>query len=312
MNIKDFLIDNYIWIIVIILITIITIIGFLADKKKGGKKNKDVPVSNTNVNSGQPVNNMGPIQYQPPVDQMQNQVNNNMGMNFNNNLNNTVADPMNQMNNMQSNQNLSNVNNMNSMQPEQQIVSTVPTGINQMNNPQPVENVTPIAPQEPMYQPLSEQPVIQPQPVPNFSNMQNNQSMPQGTDNGLNPNMLNALPTSQVMQPEPEVVMPTQGIQQPIQNQNMVQTPNYNIPTPMQQPVDNNNFGNMPNFNQNNTTIPQPVSQVPTPQPVNPQPIMQDSFNVGQMPQTMNQPAQPATNQPINFVYGPQNNNQNM
>ena len=34
MNIKDFLIDNYIWIIVIILITIITIIGFLADRKK--------------------------------------------------------------------------------------------------------------------------------------------------------------------------------------------------------------------------------------------------------------------------------------
>ena len=40
MNIKDFLIDNYIWILVIILITIITIIGFLADKKKSGKKEK--------------------------------------------------------------------------------------------------------------------------------------------------------------------------------------------------------------------------------------------------------------------------------
>ena len=42
MNIVDFLIANYYWFIAIILLTIITIIGFLADKKKSdAKKEKD-------------------------------------------------------------------------------------------------------------------------------------------------------------------------------------------------------------------------------------------------------------------------------
>ena len=36
MNIKDFLLDNYIYIIIVIVLIIITIIGFLADKKRGG------------------------------------------------------------------------------------------------------------------------------------------------------------------------------------------------------------------------------------------------------------------------------------
>ena len=34
MNLKDFLMDNYIYIIIVIILIIITIIGFLADKKK--------------------------------------------------------------------------------------------------------------------------------------------------------------------------------------------------------------------------------------------------------------------------------------
>ena len=38
MNIKDFLIENYIWILVVILLCIITVIGFLADKKKTKKE----------------------------------------------------------------------------------------------------------------------------------------------------------------------------------------------------------------------------------------------------------------------------------
>ena len=46
MNIKDFLIDNYIYIIIVIVLIIITIIGFLADKKKNGEKKEimhDIP-----------------------------------------------------------------------------------------------------------------------------------------------------------------------------------------------------------------------------------------------------------------------------
>ena len=38
MNIKNFLIDNYIYIIIVIVLIIITIIGFLADKKKSSEK----------------------------------------------------------------------------------------------------------------------------------------------------------------------------------------------------------------------------------------------------------------------------------
>ena len=40
MNIKEFLLDNYIWILVVILLSIITVIGFLADKNRGGKTGK--------------------------------------------------------------------------------------------------------------------------------------------------------------------------------------------------------------------------------------------------------------------------------
>ena len=37
MNFRDFLMDNYIYIIIVIVLVIVTIIGFLADKKKNGK-----------------------------------------------------------------------------------------------------------------------------------------------------------------------------------------------------------------------------------------------------------------------------------
>ena len=66
MNIKDFLIDNYIWIIVIILITIVTIIGFLADKKKNENKN-EAPAQPRNQSKGmQQTNDIGQLQYVNP------------------------------------------------------------------------------------------------------------------------------------------------------------------------------------------------------------------------------------------------------
>ena len=50
MNIKDFLMDNYIYIIIVIVLIIITIVGFLADKQKNGGKKKRVKLSfNTNI-----------------------------------------------------------------------------------------------------------------------------------------------------------------------------------------------------------------------------------------------------------------------
>ena len=79
MNIKDFLIDNYIYIIIIIGLTIVTIIGFLADKKKPA--NKIVSNNNPAPVPPAPMNNQGnvaPMTYQPPQDNVM--VNNNMAM----------------------------------------------------------------------------------------------------------------------------------------------------------------------------------------------------------------------------------------
>ena len=101
----------------------------------------------------------------------------------------------------------------------------------------------------------------------------------------------------------------------------------------------NNNYG-ITNTIPNQGTLPQPVNPIPVPTPIMPQPIMANQMqrpeSMVQMPthnitqQVPNQnvfignqnPPQPMVqaNQqqmstpmaPVNFVYGPQNNNQNM
>ena len=299
MNIKDFLIENYIWLIVIVLITIVTIIGFLADKKRVNNKEKKAKVAPQNTQTAnekqpdfmqtteQPINNVQPIQYQQPQPAQLNQVNNNMGMNFNN-INTTVRP----------------INQTNTETVPQPINYTEPQVIEPMNNqqktitsPQPVENIPQNPVQEPMYQPLSEQkPIIAPQPVPNFSNVQpqNNPEVNQVVQNPIN---MQPLPSQiNVIQPVTETMMPS--------------------PVPMV----NNNFAQTPNFIPNNVTIPQAVNPIPAPQPINPQSIQNNPNQAGNMQQmnmmqpnpNMIQPTQNTIPQPINFVYGPQNNNQNM
>ena len=88
MNIVEFIKDNYIWFLVIILIAIITVIGFLADKNNGKKKGKNIKEeSNNPVNKG----NLS-MQVQPN--------------NINDSLN-TMAPPSNlEINNIPSNSNL--------------------------------------------------------------------------------------------------------------------------------------------------------------------------------------------------------------
>lgn len=325
MNIKEFLIDNYIWILVIILITIITIIGFLADKKKTSKKTENVPTQNPNYVNNQPVNNMmGEMQYNGLNQQIPNQMNNNMNMGINTNeMNNMVTQPLND--NFQNQQNLGNFNNnLNSVVTEQpmQMNFQANAGANN-NNPIPVENIVQNTTSESIYQPLSEQkPLIAPHPAPTFSNIQNNQ-------------LMNNAQVENVQSTIPQVSAPTyeqQSIHQMAQpsfvpETKIIQPNNYQNST--QQPdLSNSNLGNIPNFNQTNTTIPEPINNnVSIPQPVRPQSIMQETYNnqsmmqnnYGQInqPQTMNQPTQqpstqPTTSAPINFVYGPQQNNQNM
>jgi hypothetical protein len=310
MNIKDFLIDNYIWIIVIILITIITIIGFLADKKKGDKRKENIPNSTPDSNN-MFMNNQQQMQYQQPTMMENSQINNSVGMNY--------VSPAPQMQNG-FNQNVGSLNVQPVVtEPSPVPVNVVPTNnMNQMNNPMPVENVVPRVEQESMYQPLSEQkPIIAPQPIPNFNEPSNNGGQPVMSNSPQN--IQNIVPT------------PVLTINNQMNNNQMAPMVNE----PMMNPIENYNITNnapqmgfantqmAPSMNQL-TTVPQSVNPttIPTPQPVQPQPIMTNAYNNQQMMgvSNYNQPSPQShieatvnqTAQPINFVYGPQNNNQNM
>lgn len=293
MNIRDFLINNYIWILVVLLLTIVTIIGFLADKKRGKKEPKNVNTGGNNISNGVPINyqnvqggypqqgqtlmngqNMGmnqvnnqPLIY-PQMNQPQPAENvsfqnipnssltpNNMVNNFNNAPQTGQVEQSQMVNPMGMPQPMEQFNNMNQM-------NVIPNNNMMMNQPQPVENVNNnVINAEPMYQPLSEQtPVIPPQNVPNY-NPQPVQSVPI-MDNG------NAL--------------------------------NNQVPNNM-------GMGNMnEQMNMSNNMVMEPVVN-------NSMPVNQGQLMPNGMPNTVPTPVnnQEQTNpQAINFVYGPQNNNQ--
>ena len=300
MNIKDFLIDNYIWILAIILITIITIIGFLADKKKNNKKKEKVEEQQPITPNVQPnlVNNQMPLQYQEPMMQTNNMTNNNaLGFQL----------------------------------PEQTMtnnISQTPAQMVMPNISQPIENNAPVLePQSMMYQPLPDQtPILeQPQPMNNL-NMNNNiqpLEQPIQQSNIINNSYNNS-----------NMVMPQQTIPEPVVEPTIQQMPIYNNPSPTPN-MDNLNImspNNVPNQMMNQ----QPVNPINIPQPVIPQPIMSQPIAQYNQPQPMmnQQPVvnqQPMANQAIpnnqqtvqpqpmtpngqslNFVYGASNNNQNM
>lgn len=310
MNIIDFLTENYIWILAIILITIVTIIGFLADKKKSGKKTDNV------LTPQQPINNNQPqMQYQP-VQELQLQGQSNIAQNNINQMPESMNQNLN-INPMNNNQNMGTI-------PQPTVSDNQPQNIvNTMNNPQPVENIVTNMGAEPMYQPLSEQiPNIPPQPVPTFDAMQSQNIQEQPTI--INNQMGNNLNTGNNQFTNPQPVMNNQQSmmtnQMTLEQSQFTQMPNYNtqsnmiqnqgtIPVPqpiMPEPIVTNQmtseqsqFAQMPNYNmnqpmQNNT----PNNMIQQNVPTNPQ--------MSQMTQAQQQQA------PINFVYGPQNNNQNM
>ena len=144
---------------------------------------------------------------------------------------------------------------------------------------------------EPIYQPLSEQ-------KPNFSNQ--NVSVPEPT---------NVIPNNTFVEPSP--------VGQPAPSPSSMQNMNYSQPMPTNQ----YNMNNMTEqFSQNPNVIPSPVpnaspmpsyynnpvpaSPIPTPEPSTiPSPIMGQN-----QPQVATQPTNP---QPVNFVYGPQQPNNN-
>jgi len=311
MNIKDFLIENYIWILVVILLSIVTIIGFLADKKKSGKKEKNEKSNVGAMNQpqmNQPMMNyqqqgQAPINYQPVENNPNMQVSNPQPMNGPLNFQlppNTNIQPVNQT----MNQMVNNPVSQEPQQPNNQVVepnpinipvnpmmNNIPQDTIGMNNPQPVESINPVnqIPTEPMYQPLSEQtphfaprdvtpePIAPSQPSPIDIPIINN---PQPMTNSAS--MVQPINMNPNMQPMNQVPANENIGQMQSQNMNINMQPNNNLPNGYPQPEPN--------------VIPQPV---PTPQPANtiPNPVNETIMQ-----------------QPMNFVYGPSQNgnNQNM
>lgn len=259
MNFRDFLMDNYIYIIIIIVLSIVTIIGFLADKKKTADKRPDT-MGGSIENPGMDGNSMP---YQP-------QQNTNGPIAFNQN-NNPVENNM-QYNQPQPENNIISpvnpgpiINNV-SMAPEVTPMAPTQNVGNEMkyNAPSPVESMNAAVnnQSESLYQPLPEQKPAFIPVEPNM-NMANNQ-MPQG---GVEP-MINPVPIQPINEPAPMPnVQPNQmnGINM-AQNSTINQMPN---PVPVQ-----------PMPNQGGNTIPNPIT-----------------------------PPQPVSPQPINYPYGPGNNN---
>ena len=167
MNIKDFLLDNYIYIIIVIVLIIITIIGFLADKKKSGAKNT-APTENTNP--GYNPNVGGQINYQPgtmPSPGMNQMAPGNMQLN---NVASMPAAPVEPMN-----------NNMGVMP---QPVNNQP---NMVGMPQPVEPMAPVQtmPEQMVMQPTAVEPQMMATPMVETNNYMNAQPVNMPINNAM-------------------------------------------------------------------------------------------------------------------------------
>lgn len=320
MNIKEFLLDNYIWILVVILLSIITVIGFLADKNRGGKtgKQKKQPAGN------QPPQNVGPMNYQinqtqtppQPVNYQNPSIMNNQNIMAQDMVPNQIpTNPINYgpMPNQpipEPNPTPLTLNNINTMPNNNQFNNNNPLNQNNLtnpniNNPMPVEPINQFSSvnSEPMYQPLSEQ-------TQTFQPLES-QTMNSGNINGEinqpmpNPTQINVIPN------------PNQAFVQPVNNVNPV--------PPVATPIPNNNQLNqtLPVANQMNYG--ESFNQPSQNSFVEPNPYQMNN-SINNNPTTIPSPEQntipnpitpptPVNPQPINFVYGPQqqsNNNQNM
>lgn len=296
MNIIDFLYDNYLWIIAILVIAIFTTIGFIADREskiKNGKGNvsvnapnnqiKEVPTEtlvssnmNTNMtnvpNNSQNVNNM--VNNEPNFVANVPTFNNVNEQGMVNNYNSSgVVNPANQVSNMTTNENMMPNNNqevgvVNQSIPNFNVAPTVGSNFNQVNQMMPNEN-----------------------PQQGFNNVvpNNNQSFNQ---------VSNSIPNVNPMAGQ----TPTYSNQAYVnENPNMVVN-SWDEPKPVN-PV-NINQG----FNQNF------VSNVPTNNSPSQIPI-QESIPVNTMPNNMQQQVSNTPNingvSGLNFMYGPSQNNNN-
>ena len=300
MNIIDFLYDNYLWIIAILVIAIFTTIGFIADRKskgKNGKGNESIGIPNNQAKVvPTPVNNIN--------------TNMNMASMPNNNYQNVNNNMVNNVPNFATNTNVTPVNNMN----KQSMVNNYTNGgvVN------PTNRVPNIGINENMM----------------FNGNQTMNGVNQSISN------VNPVPTPEPVVNSANPMMPNENIQQgfvnpmPANNRNVNQVSNSTLnvnPVPEQTPVYNNqSMGNgNPNMVVNSWDEPRPInpvninqgfgqnniSNIPTNSSSNQIPI-QESIPVNTVPNNMQQPVNNVPNgnsvPGLNFVYGPSQNNNNL
>ena len=291
MNLKDFLIDNYVYIVIVIILVIVTIIGFLADKKKNGnskgKNNKQAAPADTSnlsaeaaayqsVNEQLSANNT--LNYMPEQgpSNNENMIQNNDNLVMSNPANvGSIPTPM-QGNGIASNMNMAG--------PQQ-------VAFNGGNAPMPVEPINnAVANPEPMYQPLDEQ-------KPTFNN----------NEVSVIPGQQPPLPVNPVIPPMGELnnglgqgIAPTDnvGVAMPTQS-----VPPVNVSAPIP-------AAPIPAAPVPPASIPSGMAPNPAPSTI-PQPMPNPNGNVN--PEVVPAPA-PVVPNPVSFVYGGQQttNNQNM
>lgn len=286
MSFIDFLIQNYIYIIVVLIILIITVIGFIADKSSKAKKrrkaenNQEVANTSVGVNPGVIDNNI---------------------LNSNMNPQNPNLEPLGTLNvtNQPLNQTGEMVNGFNSVN------EGVNINLERNVNPRPVNNMG--------YQPIEDQrPTFEPRPINVTTNLNTGSEMviPEAVMPTPTPvNKINEIP---VVNPN---VIGSNISQEPVVNVNMANQPIN--PNPVNQPMP----GVMPNTIV--SPIPNPIN--PNPMGTNnPNPVVmgndQGGVNIGINPiPTPTSEAGPNQNPGLNpgvmnFVTGvsPDNNaNQN-
>lgn len=303
MNIIDFLYDNYLWIIAILVIAIFTTIGFIADRKsksKNGKGNESIGIPNNQAK-------VVPTEVPTPT----NNINTNMNM---------ASVPNNNYQNISSNNMINNEPNF----------ATNMAPVNNMSEQSMVNNYTNGGVVNPMNQ------------VPNMGMNENMVPNSNQTMNGVSQNIpnFNVAPTPEPSFNQVNQMMPNENMQQgfnnamPNNNQNVNQVNNgtHNVnPMAGQAPVYNNQayVNENPSMFVNSWDEPKPVNPVSINQGFNQNVVgniptnnsssqipIQESIPVNTVPNNM--PQQTTNNIPnvngvlgLNFMYGPSQNNNN-
>ena len=242
----DFLLEYYVWILVVLVILLITVVGFLADTKKKKRMREKVNSEGDNTNNYGVDNNLPPVNDFGAMNNTYNnpQMDNSFGNNsYNQNMmndgvyNNSINTMNNNMNSFDNNMNMGMNNNFFNNTPE-------------VNNfePRPVE-ATPIMNNSNVgVLPYGVNNVETPVNAP-VNNMQN--VMP-----GVNANPLGPMPN---VNPVPVMDTPVQA---PVNNM---------MPNQVNNVVPNTNVVNTPEVNNTMNAMPQSVApgvvQTPSPMP---------------------------------------------